>query len=154
MSVSQAQLFQDKLPLIRNCPALNELRLAEELTGLIIEYAYTGQVEITRENVLGLAGLARMVQLPALMDWAVKVLAKSVSTENVELTWDFATSLDSRMLRDVCLRRMAAHFKYFVYSDLFVRLPADAVLHLLQNNHVAVSSEEQLFCAISRWAMA
>ncbi|VDN24724.1 unnamed protein product [Dibothriocephalus latus] len=37
MSDSQAQFFEDELPLIRSCRALNELRLAEELTDLTIE---------------------------------------------------------------------------------------------------------------------
>ncbi|VDN08840.1 unnamed protein product [Dibothriocephalus latus] len=152
MSASQVQLFEDKLPLIRNCPALNDLRLAGELTDLTIEYAYTGQVEITRENALGLAGLAKMVHLPALMNWAVKILAKNVSTEHLEATWYLASCLDSPQLRDACLRRMAAQFENFAYSDLFIRLPADTVLSLLRSDRLAVNSEEEIFGSISRWA--
>ncbi|VDK87294.1 unnamed protein product [Dibothriocephalus latus] len=37
MSTPQAQLFEDELPLIRSCPALNEIRSAEQLEDLTIE---------------------------------------------------------------------------------------------------------------------
>ncbi|VDN08802.1 unnamed protein product [Dibothriocephalus latus] len=203
MSDSQAQLFQDKHPLIRSCRALNKLRVKEELTDLtievqdgarlhahkvilaaripalrapandrlrsntsvirwptvplsiatsLIEYAYTGELKITQENVIGVVALARIMQLPAIKSWGKKLFASNLNREQIATTWVMAKFLNSRSLMDACVRHMAVHFEGYVYSDFFVRLPADFVLSVLRSESLLVSSEEQVFSAVSRWA--
>ncbi|BHF85474.1 distal tubule morphoproteinsis [Sparganum proliferum] len=49
---------------------------------------------------------------------------------------------------------MQEQFRSLVYTDLFLRLPADTVLTLLRNDHLSVDSEEAVFEAISSWVRA
>nr|VZI46193.1 unnamed protein product [Spirometra erinaceieuropaei] len=202
MPLPQAQLFEDEFPLVRTCPAINEIRLTGEIKDLTIEvkdgvalhahriilaaripsfratlsgplregnsvlrwptvpvslattlinYAYTGQVEITQANVEGIVMFARMVKLPVLETWAVQFMLNNVNLENLAATWDISRSLNVGVLTEACVQRMREGFESFIYSDLFVRLPADTVLSLLQSDSLSVNSEEQILAAISRW---
>ncbi|VDN14232.1 unnamed protein product [Dibothriocephalus latus] len=37
MALSQSELFEDKYPLFRSCPTLNEIRIAEDIKDVTIE---------------------------------------------------------------------------------------------------------------------
>ncbi|BHF71492.1 hypothetical protein SprV_0401455000 [Sparganum proliferum] len=202
MALPEAKLFEDEFPLVRSCPTLNEIRIAEEIKDLTIEvkdgallhahriilaaripslraslsgpcgedipvlkwpsvplslatslvhYAYTGQVELTQSNMKGIISLARLFKLPVLENWAAQFMANTVNSENLATTWDFARSLNVRLLLEACVHQMRESFESFIYCDLFVRLPADTVLTLLRSDNLPVNSEEQVFGAISRW---
>nr|VZI49205.1 unnamed protein product [Spirometra erinaceieuropaei] len=205
MALQEAELFEDQHPLIRSCPALNEIRLAEDIKDMTIEvkngdvlhvhrivlaaripslraslsgplgeeksvlrwptaplslantlvqYVYTGRVEMTQNNVMGMIALARMLELPALVNWGAKFMTKRVNLENLSATWDFAKSLNLELLTDACIGQMEEHFKDFVPTELFVRLPAETVLSLLRSDYLSVGSEEEVVAAIARWTGA
>ncbi|BHF70849.1 hypothetical protein SprV_0401390200 [Sparganum proliferum] len=205
MALPRAEVFEDQFPLFRSCPALNEIRLAEEIKDLTIEvkdrvelhanriilaaripslratlsgplgeansvlrwptmplslattflqYVYTGRVEIREDNVRGLVTLARMLELPHLVDWGVAFMARGLTLENLSDILDFAKSLNVEALTQKCIGLMRAQFEDFVQTDLFVRLPAQTLLSVLQSEDLSVSSEEQVIAAIARWVDA
>ncbi|BHF67147.1 BTB And C-terminal Kelch [Sparganum proliferum] len=202
MSITQAHSFEDEFPLIRSCPALDEIRLAGEIKDLKIEvkngevlhahriilaaripslratlsgplgeansilrwptvplslatalisYVYTGKMEMTQANVMGIVAFAKMLKIPAVEIWGSNLIADSVALENLANTWDFAKSLKIGLLMDACINLMQEQFIRFVPGDLFVRLPGDTVLSLVRSEDLLVDSEEQVFEAISRW---
>ncbi|VDM06091.1 unnamed protein product [Schistocephalus solidus] len=177
MAFAQSEIFEDEFPLVRSCPALNEIRLAEEIKDLTIEvgalaltrlyvhicacvatvfvnYVYTGQVELTQANVRDVVMIARIIKLPVLENWGQNFMAKRVTFENLATTWDFASSFKINLLTEKCLCLMRQRFEEFVATDLFLRMPADTVLTLLRSDDLSVGSEEQVIGAISRWAGA
>nr|VZI29649.1 unnamed protein product [Spirometra erinaceieuropaei] len=205
MALQEAELFEDQHPLIRSCPALNEIRLAQDIKDLTIEvkngdvlhvhrivlaaripslrasvsgplgvensvlrwptaplslanalvqYVYTGRVEMTENNVRGLIALARMLELPALVNWGVMFMAKRVNLENLPATWDFANTFNIKLLADTCIGLMKEHFELFVPTELFVRLSAETVLSLFRSDRLSVGSEEEVVTAIARWTGA
>ncbi|BHF63092.1 hypothetical protein SprV_0200608200 [Sparganum proliferum] len=202
MALAEVELFEDAVPLVRSCPALNEIRVSGEFTDLsievkhgaifnahriilaarfpslraalsgapgkdksvlkwptmplnlansVIQYVYTGQLEMTQTNVMSIVLFAKMVKLSELENRGVQFIANRVNLENLATTWDFAKSLRMGSLMETCLSLMNAQFKSVVSSDLFVRLPADTVLTLLRNDSLSVDSEEDVFTAISSW---
>ncbi|BHF70909.1 Kelch-like protein 21 [Sparganum proliferum] len=205
MALPRAEVFEDQFPLLRSCPALNEIRLAEEIKDLTIEvmdgaelhanriilaariaslraplsgplgeansvlrwptmplslattflqYVYTGRVEIREDNARGLVTLARMLQLPHLVDRGVAFIARGLTLENLSAVWDWARSLNVEALTQKCLGLMRAQFEDFVPTDLFLRLPAQTLLTVLQSEDLSVASEERVIAAISRWVDA
>nr|VZI41165.1 unnamed protein product [Spirometra erinaceieuropaei] len=205
MALADVEVFEDAFPLVRSCPALNEIRASGELKELVIEvkhgailnahriilaaripslraalsgalgkdnsvlkwptvplnlansllqYVYTGRLEMTQANVRDLVLLARMLNLPELEYWGVQFMANRVNLENLATTWDFAKSLRMGSLMETCINLMQEQFRSFVSSDLLVRLPADTVLTLLRNDDLSVDSEEAVFEAISSWVGA
>ncbi|BHF70103.1 hypothetical protein SprV_0301315300 [Sparganum proliferum] len=203
MVLTEVELFEDAIPLVRICPTLNEIRLSGEFNDLsievkhgaffnvhriilaaripslraalsgalgkdksvlkwpamplnlansVIQYVYTGQLEITQTNVMDIVLFAKVMKLPDLENRGVQFMADRVNLENLATTWDFAKSMYMGSLMEPCLNLMNAQFKSLVSSDLFVRLPADTVLTLLRNDSLPVYSEEDVFMAISSWA--
>ncbi|BHF85738.1 hypothetical protein SprV_1002891000 [Sparganum proliferum] len=205
MALADVEVFEDAVPLVRSCPALNEIRISGEFKDLTIEvkhgailnahriilaaripslraalsgalgkdnsvlkwstvplnlansliqYVYTGQLEIMQANVRDIVLLAKMLNLPILEDWGVQFMATRVNLENLATTWDFAKSLRMGPLMESCTNLMQAQFMNFVSTDLFLRLPADTLLTLLRNDNLSVDSEEDVFEAISSWVGA
>nr|VZI47839.1 unnamed protein product [Spirometra erinaceieuropaei] len=205
MALADVEVFEDAVPLVRSCPALNEIRTSGELKELVIEvkdgailnahriilaaripslraalsgalgkdnsvlkwptvplnlansllqYVYTGQLEVTQANAMGIVMFAKMMRLSNLENWGVQFMTNRVNLDNLATTWDFARSSNMGSLMETCINLMQAQFMSFVSSDLFVRLPADTVLTLLQNDNLSVDSEEAVFEAISSWVGA
>nr|VZI38052.1 unnamed protein product [Spirometra erinaceieuropaei] len=205
MALADVEVFEDAVPLVRSCPALNEIRTSGEFKDLTIEvkhgailnahriilaaripslraalsgalgkdnsvlkwptvppnlansllhYVYTGQLEVTQANAMGIVMFAKMMKLSDLENWGVQFMASRVNLENLATTWDFAKSMRMESLMETCINLMQAQFTSFISSDLFVRLPADTVLTLLQNDNLPVDSEEDVFEAISSWVGA
>ncbi|BHF82811.1 Kelch-like protein 12 [Sparganum proliferum] len=97
---------------------------------------------------------AKMMKLSDLENWGVKFMANRVNFENLATTWDFAKSMRMGSLMKTCINLMQEQFRSLVYTDLFVRLPADTVLTLLRSDNLSVDSEEAVFEAISSWVRA
>nr|VZI32662.1 unnamed protein product [Spirometra erinaceieuropaei] len=124
------------------------------LATTFMQYVYTGRVEIREDNAKGLVTLARMLELPHLVDWGVAFMARGLTLENLSNTLDFARSLNVEALTEGCIGLMKGHFDDFVPTDLFVRLPARTLLTLLQSEDLSVASEEHVIAAIARWVDA
>nr|VZI37400.1 unnamed protein product [Spirometra erinaceieuropaei] len=205
MALADVEVFEDAVPLVRSCPALNEIRASGELKELVIEvkhgailnahriilaaripslraalsgalgkdnsvlkwptvplnlansllqYVYTGQLEVTQTNAMAIVMFAKMMKLSNLENWGVQFMASRVNLENLATTWDFAKSMRMGSLMETCINLMQAQFTNFVSTDLFIRLPADTVLTLLRNDNLSVDSEEAVFEAISSWVAA
>ncbi|BHF85279.1 hypothetical protein SprV_1002844200 [Sparganum proliferum] len=205
MALADVEVFDDAVPLIRSCPALNEIRTSGELKDLTIEvkhgailnahriilaaripslraalsgalgkdnsvlkwptvppnlanslikYVYTGQLEVTQTNAMAVVMFAKMMKLSDLENWGVQFMANRVNFENLATTWDFAKSMRMGSLMKTCINLMQEQFRSLVYTDLFVRLPADTVLTLLRSDNLSVDSEEAVFEAISSWVRA
>ncbi|BHF85987.1 hypothetical protein SprV_1002916500 [Sparganum proliferum] len=97
---------------------------------------------------------AKMMKLSDLENWGVQFMANRVNLENLATTWDFAKSMRMGSLMKTCINLMQEQFRSLVYTDLFLRLPADTVLTLLRNDNLSVDSEEAVFEAISSWVRA
>nr|VZI41718.1 unnamed protein product [Spirometra erinaceieuropaei] len=205
MALADVEVFEDAVPLVRSCPALNEIRTSGELKDLVIEvkdgailnahriilaaripslraalsgalgkdnsvlkwptvplnlansllqYVYTGQLEVTQTNAMAIVMFAKMMKLSDLENWGVQFMSNRVNLENLATTWDFARSSNMGSLMETCINLMQAQFTNFVSTELFIRLPADTVLTLLQNDDLSVDSEEAVFGAISSWVAA
>ncbi|BHF85827.1 hypothetical protein SprV_1002900000 [Sparganum proliferum] len=109
---------------------------------------------MTQTNAMAVVIFAKMMKLSDLENWGVQFMANRVNLENLATTWDFAKSMRMGSLMKTCINLMQEQFRSFVYTDLFLRLPADTVLTLLRNDHLPVDSEEAVFEAISSWVRA
>nr|VZI29207.1 unnamed protein product [Spirometra erinaceieuropaei] len=124
------------------------------LANSLLQYVYTGQLEVTQTNAMAIVMFAKMMKLSDLENWGVRFMANRVNLENLATIWDFAKSVRMESLMETCINLMQEQFRSFVSSDLFVRLPADTVLTLLRNDNLSVDSEEAVFEAISSWVAA
>nr|VZI49281.1 unnamed protein product [Spirometra erinaceieuropaei] len=111
------------------------------LATALISYVYTGKMEMTPANMMGMVAFAKMLKISAVENWGANLLAGSVTLENLATTWDFAKSLNIGLLMEACITLMETQFIRFVSCDLFVRLPGDTVLSLVRSEDLSVDSE-------------
>nr|VZI32265.1 unnamed protein product [Spirometra erinaceieuropaei] len=141
--------------LLKSCPSLNDIRLAQEIKDLTIEVK-GGDVLHTHRVVLAArvpSLRANLSGFPRNDDYALKwpTVSLRVNLENLPATWDFAKSLNIEPLMDTCVSLMKKRFEDFVTTEHFVRLPAENVLSLLRSNDLSVRSEDKVIGAIARW---
>ncbi|BHF67979.1 hypothetical protein SprV_0301100800 [Sparganum proliferum] len=122
-----------------------------ESASSLIEYLYTGRIEISNTNAMNMILLSKQLALPCVENWAVDFLSVRLQNDNLSESWNFATTVDCGGLRDACLHHMKAFFEAVVASDLFLELPADVLLSVLRDDDLQVNSEEKVFEAIKRW---
>ncbi|BHF81487.1 hypothetical protein SprV_0802461700 [Sparganum proliferum] len=142
----------DAMEVLYYCTPLTNLRVLctfVRLANSLIQYVYTGQLEMTQTNAMAVVMFAKMMKLSNLENWGVQFMANRVNLENLATTWDFARSSNMGSLMETCINLMQEQFTSFVSTDLFVRLPADTVLTLLRSDNLSVDSEEAVFEAIS-----
>ncbi|KAL7056649.1 hypothetical protein AAHC03_020551 [Spirometra sp. Aus1] len=88
MANQETQSFEDEVALVRCLPELNNLRMTGELTDVIIvlqddislpvhrvarpliDYVYTGQLEVNEANATGLIVLSQQLVMPQVEEWA------------------------------------------------------------------------------------
>nr|VZI17074.1 unnamed protein product [Spirometra erinaceieuropaei] len=162
MSNQETQSFEDEVALVRCLPELNNLRMTGELTDVTIElqdnvslhvhrvakplidYVYTGQLEVNEANATGLIVLSQQLVMPQVEEWRF-------NSENIKKYWDLAELLKSEQLMKACLQHIKTNFEATVASDFFIQLPADTVLSILRADDLIVGSEESVFNSIGRW---
>ncbi|BHF85702.1 hypothetical protein SprV_1002887400 [Sparganum proliferum] len=144
----------DRLSFRNKVTTVSAGRRTKSLANSLIKYVYTGQLEVTQTNAMAVVMFAKMMKLSDLENWGVQFMANRVNFENLATTWDFAKSMRMGSLMKTCINLMQEQFRSLVYTDLFLRLPADTVLTLLRNDNLSVDSEEAVFEAISSWVRA
>ncbi|KAL7055551.1 hypothetical protein AAHC03_022502 [Spirometra sp. Aus1] len=126
-------------------------KVSSEVARPLIEYVYTGQLEVHEANATGLIVLSQQLVMPQVEKWAASFMAARFNSENIKKYWDLAELLKSEQLMNACLRYIKTNFEATVASDLFIQLPADAVLSILRADDLIVDSEESVFKSIGLW---
>nr|VZI00428.1 unnamed protein product [Spirometra erinaceieuropaei] len=122
-----------------------------ESASSLIDYLYTGRIEISNANAMNMILLSKQLSLPCVENWAVDFLSVRLQNDNLSESWNFATAVNCEGLRDACVHHMKAFFEAVVASDPLLELPADVLLSVLQDDDLQVSSEKTVFEAIKRW---
>uniref|UniRef100_A0A0V0J253 BACK domain-containing protein n=2 Tax=Schistocephalus solidus TaxID=70667 RepID=A0A0V0J253_SCHSO len=122
-----------------------------ESASSLIDYLYTGRIEISSDNAMQMILLSKQLSLPWVEDWAVSFLSVRLQNDNLSESWNFATAVNCEGLRDACVHHMKIFFEASVASAFFSELPADVLLSILRDDDLQVDSEEKVFEAIKRW---
>ncbi|KAL7054573.1 hypothetical protein AAHC03_025979 [Spirometra sp. Aus1] len=135
----------------KTASALHWPTVSIESASSLIEYLYTGRIEISDANAMNMILLSKQLSLPCVENWAVDFLSVRLQNDNLSESWNFATAVNCGGLRDACVHHMKAFFEAVVASNLFLELPADVLLSVLQDDDLQVDSEKTVFEAIKRW---
>ncbi|BHF85193.1 hypothetical protein SprV_1002835600 [Sparganum proliferum] len=138
MALADVEVFEDAVPLVRSCPALNEIRTSGEFKDLTIE--------VKDGAILNAHRIILAARIPSLR----AALSGALGKDNSLLKWPTVPlSLANLLIKYVYtgqLEIMQANVRDIVL--------ADTVLTLLQNDNLSVDSEEAVFEAISSWVRA
>lgn len=118
---------------------------------LLIEFAYTGEIEVTTGNVQDLLPAAGILQLRDLKVACCEFLSDHMDVTNCLGIKQFADMHSCPDLVKKSNRFIIRKFSDVVKTDEFLEIPHNVLSELLKNDHLHVESESQVFTAFLRW---
>ena len=104
----------------------------------LVQYAYTGSIEINQTNVLGLLHSANYFQVTAVKSVCEKFFMEQISTDSCINLIILADKHDLDSLSNTCIRFLGEEFEKICTKDKFLELPMNVLIELLRSNDLVV----------------
>ncbi|KAM6919420.1 kelch-like protein 10 [Lycodopsis pacificus] len=118
---------------------------------LIVEFAYTGLVSVTEENVQELLLAADQLNVTGVVQTCCDFLGEQLCPENCIGIFQFTDTCLSPKLRLKAYHFIVDHFEEVVSSEEFPQLSVQQLADILGRDDLNVSEESAAFEAILRW---
>jgi len=118
---------------------------------LLIEFAYTSQLEVTIDNVQGLLSAASLMQLHCVIEGCCDFLEKQLTPINAIGIRSFAELHTCEELLRTASEYVLEHFVEVTGSEEFLSLTHAQVGELIQRDDINIPSEEHVYEAVIRW---
>ncbi|XP_044764254.1 kelch-like protein 17 [Coccinella septempunctata] len=119
--------------------------------GLLLDYAYTGKINITPDNVQVLLPASSALQMQDVREACCKFLLKQLHPTNCLGIRSFADTHSCKELHMKSHVFALQNFQQVVGTEEFLLLPFQEVEELISNSHLNISSEEDVFIAALNW---
>nr|XP_006819450.1 PREDICTED: kelch-like protein 20-like [Saccoglossus kowalevskii] len=119
---------------------------------LLVEYAYTGRIEIRVETVQQILYAASLLQLPDVQVSCSGFLKRQLDPTNCLGIRNFADLHTCMDLVIASERYAQKHFSEVVKEEEFLLLPKQQLIDLISSEELNVNCEEEVYNAIMRWA--
>ena len=127
----------------------------EEISGSVMEdvlqFIYTGSVEITQENSEDLIAAANYLLLPGLKTVSGRFLEGQMSNSNCISTFYFAEKYECEELVANSRKFIHANFASVAEMDEFLNLEAKEVERWISSDEISVADEADVFRIILKW---
>ena len=130
------------------------IRLEEASKGLmedIVEYLYTGHVEISERNAVDLLAMADYLIIPSLKVKSCEVITQSMCHTNCLLFYYAAMRYQCTGLQERTRNFIFANFMSVTGTDDFLELSRKQVEEWISRDEIKVKSEEEVFQVIVKW---
>lgn len=117
----------------------------------LIEYAYTGEVIISDENVKFLLRVASHLDVKEVIGACCDFLVNTLNPQNVFQIRDFACGFEYGELLKEVDEYICENFSKLSQMEEFSSLPLQCVEELLSRDDLRVSSEEKVFASVMKW---
>ena len=117
----------------------------------IIDYMYTGEIELTIDNVESLVKACDFLQLNDLKAGCEGFMMAQVDLTNCVGFFRFAASYQLPTLHGKAKRLMLAEFKSVAFSDELKELSCDDLVELIKDDDVRVEDEDIVFETVLEW---
>lgn len=118
---------------------------------LLIEYAYTGQIIITPDNVQVLLPASSILQIQEVREACCRFLLRQLHPTNCLGIRSFADTHSCKELHLKSHVYALQNFQQVVGTEEFLLLPFEEVKELISNSQLNISSEEDVFTAVLNW---
>uniref|UniRef100_A0AAY4DJZ4 BTB domain-containing protein n=2 Tax=Denticeps clupeoides TaxID=299321 RepID=A0AAY4DJZ4_9TELE len=121
------------------------------MLGMLIDYIYTAEIQVTEENVQVLLPAAGLLQLSDVKKACCEFLSSQLHPTNclgIRAFADLHACTDLLMQANTYAEQ---HFSEVVQSEEFLSLGMDQVCSLIASDKLTISSEEKVFEAVIAW---
>ncbi|KAK7097848.1 kelch-like protein 5 isoform X2 [Littorina saxatilis] len=123
-----------------------------EALELLVQYMYTGRIELKEETVECLLSTACLLQLSEVVEACCSFLMKQLHPSNCIGIRQFADAQGCTDLYKVANNYVMEMFVEVMHNAEFLMLPCDEVCKLLASDDLNVPNEETIFEALVKWA--
>ena len=127
----------------------------EEISGAVIrdvlEFIYTGSVEVTQENSEDLIAAANYLLIPGLKTVSGRYLERQMSKSNCISTFYFAEMYQCDELITNTREFIHANFASVAEMDEFLNLEAKEVGRWISSDEISVAVEADVFMIVLKW---
>lgn len=117
----------------------------------LVQYCYTGIIELREDNVETLLATACLMQLSAVTQACCGFLAHQLHPSNCLGIAVFADQQGCVNLFNQATAYTSQHFMQVIRNQEFLQLTADQMVNLLASDDLNVPSEQHIFHALMSW---
>ncbi|CAH1773354.1 unnamed protein product [Owenia fusiformis] len=117
----------------------------------LIEYAYSGSLEITVNNAQEILAAANLLEFPVVVDACCRFLETQLHPTNCLGIEKFAQLHSCDHLAKIAHKQALENFSSVVESDEFLNLSVDILSHYISSDHIDVRYEETVYEAVIKW---
>ncbi|XP_047226042.1 kelch-like protein 10 [Girardinichthys multiradiatus] len=126
--------------------------VSPSLMRVIIEYAYTGFVPLTKQNAQELFIVADRYNITGLLQACCDFLEKQLSPLNCLSIWMLTDTFYHPELRHKAIQYALSHFKEVVVNCAdFLLLSAQQLVQIIESDLLIVKQEETVYEAVLKW---
>ncbi|XP_029342505.1 kelch-like protein 2 isoform X2 [Acyrthosiphon pisum] len=130
---------------------VNIRKLDSTVLQLLLDYIYTGEIIVTKENVQELLPAANLLQLDFVNGACIEFLQKQLVASNCLGIRAFADLQNCTELLSSCEAFIKNHFLEVVKSDDFLSLSSEDLVKIISCNDLAVPYEEKVLDCVMKW---
>ncbi|KAM6924894.1 kelch-like protein 10 [Xenentodon cancila] len=135
-----------------DCRIFDVPDVSPEMMHLFIEFAYTGFVPVTCDNVQVIFIAADRFNVTGILQVCSEFLEKKLTPENCIGIWSFIDTYYYPELRDKSFRFILNHFEEVVAtSKEFLLLSVEQLVKVIESDQLTVKREESVYMAILDW---
>ena len=127
----------------------------EEISGAVmedvLEFIYTGNVEVTQENCKDLIAAANYLLIPGLKNLSWQFLEQQITKSNCISTFYFAEMYQCDELITNTRKFIHAYFASVAEMDEFLNLEAEEVERWISSDDISVAVEADVFKIVLKW---
>lgn len=138
-------------------PELNSENVYPEIGEILIEYLYTGEIDVNEDNASSLLVASHYLQLDELLDMSEKAISETVSYENAFYFFRVAYRYERNILMARCIEEMEVHHEQVFRDKSTLDFEPDEMMTLLKNLRAKNKIEglkEFLYGCVIEWTKA
>ncbi|XP_073481923.1 kelch-like protein 6 [Aquarana catesbeiana] len=122
-----------------------------ETMAIILDYAYTSKMVITKQNVQKILEAASLFQFLRMVDACSSFLTEALHPENCVGILRLADAHCLESLKLQVQNYIIQNFSQVVNYEEFLELPFDILNHILRSDELNVTEESQVFETVIKW---
>lgn len=125
--------------------------LQPDVMKTVIGYMYTGNIQLTNENVQDFLMTATMLELTHLIENCANYMIREVCLENCVEIFIFASHFACMKLKLHVKHYILQHFSDIATDEILYELDVSEFEELIASDDISVETEEEVFEAIQKW---
>ncbi|XP_035261598.1 kelch-like protein 20 isoform X2 [Anguilla anguilla] len=122
-----------------------------QMIGMLVSYAYTAEVVISKANVQALLAAANLLDIMAVREACCRFMERQMDEMNCVGIHCFAEAHSCRELERQSMEYILQHFSSVCRQEEFLSLCADKLTEIISSDHLNVPKEETVFEAAMLW---